>query len=244
MESCCARRPAWPMNWWIASACPRHVAARLDVVTPLCQPLGIGAKDVREALFGSPERRARRAVERPAPPDLEGESSHLRRCLCGGALARSRLAARATVITAGPRANAGSLPPAASPGEGAQATVWLAHDPLLDREVAIRCCSRARNSAAWTSGCTRARAVSRLNHPHIVPVFEADTQNGQSYLVFEYVEAAPGRPPARPPPHTRTRGRGVAPGRAGCPDGRPRRRHRTGIQAHQHPADTRVPAAW
>ena len=26
--SCCARRPAWPMNWWIASACPRHAAAR------------------------------------------------------------------------------------------------------------------------------------------------------------------------------------------------------------------------
>ena len=33
-----------------------------------------------------------------------------------------------------------------------------------------------------------ARAVSRLTHPHIVPVFEADTCDGQPYLVFEYVE--------------------------------------------------------
>ncbi len=33
-----------------------------------------------------------------------------------------------------------------------------------------------------------ARAVSRLSHPHVVPVFEADTHGGQPYLVFEFVE--------------------------------------------------------
>ncbi len=32
-----------------------------------------------------------------------------------------------------------------------------------------------------------ARAVSRLSHPHIVPVFEADEHAGQPYLVFELV---------------------------------------------------------
>jgi serine/threonine protein kinase len=32
-----------------------------------------------------------------------------------------------------------------------------------------------------------ARSVSRLTHPHIVPVFEADTHDEQPYLVFEYV---------------------------------------------------------
>jgi HD-like signal output (HDOD) protein len=32
-----------------------------------------------------------------------------------------------------------------------------------------------------------ARAVSRLSHPHLVPVFEADEHAGRPYLVFEYV---------------------------------------------------------
>jgi serine/threonine protein kinase len=36
-----------------------------------------------------------------------------------------------------------------------------------------------------------ARAVSRISHPHIVPVFEADEAReagGRPYLVFEYVK--------------------------------------------------------
>ncbi len=73
-------------------------------------------------------------------------------------------------------------------GEGAQATVWLAHDPLLDREVAIKVLQPGTELGSVDEWLHEARAVSRLNHPHIVPVFEADTQNGQSYLVFEYVE--------------------------------------------------------
>ena len=146
---------------------------------------------MQEALFGSPERRER-AVERPAPPDLEGESSHLREGAASAAAPSSAPASRPAPPSDhghGPRANAGSLPPAASPGEGAQATVWLAHDPLLDREVAIKVLQPGTELGSvdeWR--LHEARAVSRLNHPHIVPVFEADTQNGQSYLVFEYVE--------------------------------------------------------
>ena len=74
-------------------------------------------------------------------------------------------------------------------GRGMQATVWLAHDPRLDREVAIKLL-RTRGDAEALSACLReARAVSRLTHPGIVPVFEADEHEGQPYLVFEYVEA-------------------------------------------------------
>ena len=76
-------------------------------------------------------------------------------------------------------------------GEGAQATVWLAHDPLLDREVAVKIL-KAQGVDAGEPGTVdewlhEARAVSRLTHPNIVPVFEADTQGGRSYMVFEYV---------------------------------------------------------
>ena len=76
-------------------------------------------------------------------------------------------------------------------GEGAQATVWLAHDPQLDREVAVKLLKPLIADAAEPGTVDEwlheARAVSRLTHPNIVPVFEADTQGGRSYLVFEYV---------------------------------------------------------
>ena len=77
-------------------------------------------------------------------------------------------------------------------GQGAQATVWLAHDPRLDREVAVKLMRPDAESASAGPTATQwlqeARSVSRLNHPNIVPVFEADLHGAQPYLVFEYVE--------------------------------------------------------
>jgi serine/threonine protein kinase len=61
-------------------------------------------------------------------------------------------------------------------GQGAQAKVWLAYDPRLEREVAIKLMLPEQQSSAsqvnqWLQ---EARSVSRLTHPNIVPVFEAD----------------------------------------------------------------------
>lgn len=75
-------------------------------------------------------------------------------------------------------------------GRGAQASVWLAHDPRLDREVAIKLLDASSDLASVSRWLDEARAVSRLTHPNIVPVFEADQVDGQPYLVFELV---PGR---------------------------------------------------
>jgi eukaryotic-like serine/threonine-protein kinase len=74
-------------------------------------------------------------------------------------------------------------------GQGAQSTVWLAFDPRLEREVAIKL-MRTRHGAdtdALAQWLSEARSVSRLAHPSIVPVFEADVHELQPYLVFEYV---------------------------------------------------------
>ena len=73
-------------------------------------------------------------------------------------------------------------------GRGAQATVWLGHDERLDREVAIKLLNPDTDDAAVQSWLNEARAVSRLTHPNIVPVFEADVFDGRSALVFEYVD--------------------------------------------------------
>ncbi|WP_457335900.1 protein kinase domain-containing protein [Rhizobacter sp. P5_C2] len=72
-------------------------------------------------------------------------------------------------------------------GKGAQATVWLAHDPRLEREVAVKLMRPGADTEAVGHFLQEARSVSRLTHPHIVPVFEADVHEQQPYLVFEYV---------------------------------------------------------
>jgi eukaryotic-like serine/threonine-protein kinase len=74
-------------------------------------------------------------------------------------------------------------------GKGAQATVWLGFDARLEREVAVKLmhANAAIDADAVSQWLQEARSVSRLTHPHIVPVFEADLHEQQPYLVFEYV---------------------------------------------------------
>ena len=74
-------------------------------------------------------------------------------------------------------------------GQGAQAEVWLAFDPRLEREVAIKLMkpTAQQDVSAMNQWLQEARSVSRLTHTNIVPVFEADVQDSQPYLVFEYV---------------------------------------------------------
>jgi serine/threonine protein kinase len=75
-------------------------------------------------------------------------------------------------------------------GQGAQSTVWLAHDPRLERDVAIKVLRTTvgADEGAVQQWLQEARSVGRVKHPSIVPVFEADIQDQTPYLVFEYVE--------------------------------------------------------
>ena len=74
-------------------------------------------------------------------------------------------------------------------GQGAQSTVWLAFDPRMEREVAIKLMRPATGSddSAVAQWLQEARSVGRVTHPNIVPVYEADIQDRQPYLVFEYI---------------------------------------------------------
>ena len=74
-------------------------------------------------------------------------------------------------------------------GQGAQAEVWLAFDPRLEREVAIKQMKAlpAHDASAVQQWLKEARGVSRLTHANIVSIFEADLHEAQPYLVLEYV---------------------------------------------------------
>jgi len=77
-------------------------------------------------------------------------------------------------------------------GTGAFGEVYLAHDPVLDREVALkvpRATSRA-TPGAQARFLREPKAAARLRHPHIVAVHDAGFDGRQYYIASEYI---PGR---------------------------------------------------
>src|SRR5688572_27939483 len=71
-------------------------------------------------------------------------------------------------------------------GEGGKKKVYLAHDSLLDRDVAFALIKTEGLDAAARERVTReAQAMGRLGaHPHIVTVFDIGEEAGQPYLVL------------------------------------------------------------
>ncbi len=73
-------------------------------------------------------------------------------------------------------------------GRGAQSVVYLGFDPQLQREIAIKTLHFTHPDPAQNQALlAEARAVGRMRHPSIVPIFEAGEEGGDLYLVFEYV---------------------------------------------------------
>lgn len=76
-------------------------------------------------------------------------------------------------------------------GAGSMGVVFLAHDTLLDRAVAIKFVSALEVSAGKRERfLTEARAVARLSHPNVVTVYRVGEVRQRPYLVSEYVRGA------------------------------------------------------
>jgi tetratricopeptide (TPR) repeat protein/predicted Ser/Thr protein kinase len=78
-------------------------------------------------------------------------------------------------------------------GMGGMGSVWAAVDPELGREVAIKVLrigvgSPADQAASRTRLRREAKAMARLTHPNVVPVFEIGEVQGRLFLVMELVE--------------------------------------------------------
>jgi serine/threonine protein kinase len=78
-------------------------------------------------------------------------------------------------------------------GSGATSRVYLARDPFADREVAIKVLLPGKGADPDTermmhkSFMTEASLAGKLNHPHIVDIYDAVIETERSYLVMEYV---------------------------------------------------------
>ena len=74
-------------------------------------------------------------------------------------------------------------------GQGGMATVYLAHDLKHDRDVALKV---LRPELAASLGAERflgeIRLTAKLQHPHIVPLFDSGEAGGFLYYVMPYVE--------------------------------------------------------
>jgi len=70
-------------------------------------------------------------------------------------------------------------------GSGGMADVYLARDPALGRDVAVKM-PRLRPEAL-ARFAVEARAVARLEHPAIVPIYEYGDSGGQPFLVMRHM---------------------------------------------------------
>jgi tetratricopeptide (TPR) repeat protein/predicted Ser/Thr protein kinase len=75
-------------------------------------------------------------------------------------------------------------------GQGGMATVFKAYHPALDRYVAIKVLHPAfKEDPDFLARFQReARIVAKLEHPHIVPVYDFSEHKGMAYLVMRYIE--------------------------------------------------------
>jgi serine/threonine protein kinase len=75
-------------------------------------------------------------------------------------------------------------------GQGGMARVYRAYHPQLDRYVAIKVLRQdVANEAEMVARFKReAKAVAALRHPHVVQVFDFDTQDDLCYMVMELIE--------------------------------------------------------
>ncbi len=75
-------------------------------------------------------------------------------------------------------------------GKGGMATVYKAYHPALDRFVAIKALhAMFKDDESFLRRFSReAQVVARLEHTHIVPVYDFAEHEGHPYLVMRYVE--------------------------------------------------------
>jgi eukaryotic-like serine/threonine-protein kinase len=75
-------------------------------------------------------------------------------------------------------------------GSGGMAEVYLAHDAVLDRDVALKVLSRryADDDEVIERFRSEARSAAALSHPNIVSIYDrGETEDGTYYIVMEYV---------------------------------------------------------
>lgn len=77
-------------------------------------------------------------------------------------------------------------------GRGSIGVVYLAHDPIIDRDVAIKTfhsrLSMVERKQHEQHFINEARAAGRLAHANIVTIYEASSEGDSTYIAMEYLQ--------------------------------------------------------
>lgn len=96
-------------------------------------------------------------------------------------------------MSAGPVGVAGRYRLGESLGAGGMGRVWVAHDEILGRQVAVKevvlpaDLVAAERDAVHRRMLQEARAAARLSHPNVVQVYDVFEDEGRAWIVMEYV---------------------------------------------------------
>lgn len=79
-------------------------------------------------------------------------------------------------------------------GQGGMGAVYLAFDPMIEREVAIKVLPPqiAEKPTALARFFSEARATGKLNHPNVVAIYDIAQQGNIYYIVMELVRGGSG----------------------------------------------------
>lgn len=81
-------------------------------------------------------------------------------------------------------------------GRGSTGTVYLSHDPYYGRDVAIKVYKQAAGDDEKRARIARkmffneAHMVGMLQHPNILPIYDAGEENNSPYIVMEHIQGA------------------------------------------------------
>src|SRR6201986_3281211 len=80
-------------------------------------------------------------------------------------------------------------------GQGSAAAVYLARDERRDRRVALKLMAPelARDADFRPRMIRESGAAAALDHPHVIPVFEAGEADGTLYVAMRYVPGGDAR---------------------------------------------------
>lgn len=78
-------------------------------------------------------------------------------------------------------------------GKGAMGVVYQAHDPQIDRLVALKVlrADRVGNEAFAARFLREARAIGRMSHPRIVTIYDVGEDHDTIFIAMEYIQGEP-----------------------------------------------------
>lgn len=80
-------------------------------------------------------------------------------------------------------------------GRGGMGSVWLGHDEMLGRDVAVKkvvlpaALDDGDRAVVRARALREARAAARIGHPNVVTIFDVIVDNDEPWIVMSYVEA-------------------------------------------------------